>query len=94
VHHMPEFQAPRTKPSGADGPLTTSEISMRYRGIEYTVVQGIGRDIWNWSVWLDADHTATGKAAIKSAAVAEAERAIDLALAPKKLRLVPPKTER
>jgi hypothetical protein len=34
-----------------------------------------------------------GRTAIKSEAVSEAERAIDRALAPKKLRLVPPKTE-
>ena len=32
----------------------------------------------------------TGQAAIKSEAVVEAERAIDRALAPKKVRLVPP----
>jgi hypothetical protein len=32
-----------------------------------------------------------GQAAIKSEATAEAERAIDRALAPKKLRLVPPR---
>jgi len=55
---------------------------MKYRGIEYTVVQGIGRYMWKWSVSL-------GEAAIKFEAVAEAERAIDRALAPKKLRLVP-----
>ncbi len=23
---------------------------MKYRGIEYTVVQGIGRQVWKWSV--------------------------------------------
>jgi hypothetical protein len=33
----------------------------------------------------------TGQAATKADAVAEAERAIDRALAPKKLRLVPPR---
>ena len=36
---------------------------------------------------------ATGQAATKAEAVAEAERAIDRALAPKKLRLVPPPRE-
>jgi hypothetical protein len=35
-----------------------------------------------------------GQAATKSEAVADAERAIDRALAPKKLRLVPPTRER
>jgi hypothetical protein len=34
--------------------------------------------------------TVTGQAATKSQAAAEAERAIDRALAPKKLKLVPP----
>jgi hypothetical protein len=62
---------------------------MEYRGIEYTVVQGIGRQVWKWSVSFEADVSVKGQAAIKSEAVAEAERAIDRALAPKKLRLVP-----
>jgi len=61
---------------------------MKYRGIEYTVVQGIGRHIWEWSVSLSENASLKGQAAIKSEAVAEAERAIDRALAPKKLRLV------
>jgi len=60
---------------------------MKYRGIEYTVVQGIGRQLWKW--WLALEAKAS-QAAAKSEAVAEAERAIDRALAPKKLKLVPP----
>ena len=68
---------------------------MKYRDTEYTVVQGIGRQLWKWSVSFDSNHSATGQAATgqaatKREAVAEAERAIDRALAPKKLRLVPP----
>src|SRR5258705_12803988 len=66
---------------------------MKYRGVEYTVVQGIGRHVWKWSVSLDTGVSVGGRTAIKSEAVAEAERAIDRALAPKKLRLVQPKTE-
>lgn len=66
---------------------------MRYRDIEYTVVRGIGRDIWKWTVSLDPHHTATGTAAIKSAAVAEAERTIDRALTLRRLRLVQSKDE-
>lgn len=66
---------------------------MRYRDIEYTVVRGIGRDIWKWTVSLDPNHTATGTAAIKSAAVAEAERTIDRALTLRRLRLVQSKDE-
>ena len=60
---------------------------MKYRDIDYTVVQGIGRQLWKWSVSFDAN-PARGQAATKSEAVAEAERAIDRALARKKLRLV------
>jgi hypothetical protein len=62
---------------------------MKYRGIEYAVVQGIGRHLWKWSVSFDANPV-RGQAATKSEAVAESERAIDRALAPKKLRLVSP----
>jgi hypothetical protein len=62
---------------------------MKYRGIEYAVVQGIGRHLWKWSVSFDANPV-RGQAATKSEAVAEAERAIDRELAPKKLRLVSP----
>lgn len=63
---------------------------MEYRDIEYTVVQGIGRHLWKWSASV-ADVVITGQAHSKSAAVAEAEKAIDRALAPKKERLVPPR---
>ena len=63
---------------------------MEYRDIEYTVVQGIGRHLWKWSASV-ADEVITGQAHSKSAAVAEAEKAIDRALALKKVRLVPPK---
>ena len=62
---------------------------MKYRGIEYAVVQGNGRQVWKWSASV-AEVVISGQAATKSEAVAEAERAIDRALAPKKLRLVPP----
>ncbi len=61
---------------------------MKYRDIEYTVVQGIGRQLWKWRFALEAK-ALTSQAATKAEAVAEAERAIDRALAPKKLRLVP-----
>ena len=62
---------------------------MKYRGIEYAVVQGIGRQVWKWSASV-TEVVIRGQAATKFEAVAEAERAIDRALAPKKLRLVPP----
>jgi hypothetical protein len=77
-------------PVGAD----INPRNMKYRGIDYSVVQGIGRHVWKWSVSLDTGVSVGGRTATKSEAVAEAERVIDRALAPKKLRIVPPKTER
>jgi hypothetical protein len=65
---------------------------MEYRNIEYAVVQGIERGVWKWSASV-AGVVVTGQAHSKSAAVAEAEKAIDRALALKKVRLVPPKAE-
>jgi hypothetical protein len=62
---------------------------MEYRGVEYTVVQGIERGVWKWSASV-AGVVITGQEAIKSEAVAAAEKAIDRTLALKKLRLVPP----
>ena len=59
---------------------------MQYRGIEYTVVQGIGRGVWKWSASV-AGVVMMGQEAIKSEAVVAAEKAIDRALAQKKLRL-------
>ena len=60
---------------------------MRYRDIEYSLVQGLGRHLWKWSASV-ADAVITGQAH-RTAAVVEAEKAIDRALAPKKTRLVP-----
>ena len=56
---------------------------MRYRDIEYSLVPGLGRHLWEWSASV-ADAVITGQAHSKSAAVVEAEKAIDRALAPKK----------
>jgi hypothetical protein len=61
---------------------------MRYRDIEYTVVQGLGRRLWMWAFELEMK-AATGKAETRAEAVAKVERAIDLALALKKRRQVP-----
>jgi hypothetical protein len=62
---------------------------MRYRDIEYTVVQGIERGVWKWSASV-AGTVINGHAAIRSKAVVAAERAIDRALAAKNVRLIPP----
>jgi len=62
---------------------------LKYRDVDYTIAQGIGKQLWKWAVTISG-LTFRGQAASKSQAITEAERAIDRALAPKKLRLVPP----
>ena len=64
---------------------------MKYRDVDYTIAQGVGMRLWKWAVTISG-LTLRGQAASKSQAIAEAERAIDRALAPKKLRLVPPES--
>ena len=66
-----------------------ARLMMKYRDIEYTVLQGIERGVWKWSASV-AGVVITGQVAIKSKAVAAAEKAIDRALAAKRVRLVPP----
>jgi hypothetical protein len=61
---------------------------MEYRGVEYIVVQGIGGHMWKWSASI-AGVMVRGQAHSKSVAAAAAEKAIDRALAVKKVRLVP-----
>ena len=64
---------------------------MEYRGIEYKIIQGIERGVWKWSVSLgDPKMIKVGQAKNKQDAVAEVERAIDSALARKKLRIALP----
>ena len=62
---------------------------MKYRDVEYTVVQGLGRQIWKWGFAFEGK-ARTGQAATKAEAVAEAEHAIERALARNKLKLVRP----
>ena len=66
-----------------------SSFNMQYRGIEYAVVEGIGGHMWKWSAWAGGS-IVTGQAHSKQAAMVAAEKAIDRALAIKKVRLVPP----
>ena len=61
---------------------------MEYRGIEYTVVQGIERGVWKWSASVSGV-VISGQQPVKIEAVAAAEKAIDRALAAKKVRLAP-----
>jgi len=62
---------------------------MEYRGIEYSVVHGIVRDTWKWTVTSPTINK-TGQARSKSEAASEAEHMIDVMLAPKKRRLTLP----
>jgi hypothetical protein len=63
---------------------------MQHRGIEYTIVQGIERGIWRWTVWLGNNISKSGQAIGKEKAVDQATHAINRALAVKKVQLVPP----
>jgi len=52
---------------------------MEYRGIEFSVVQGLGRKLWRWYMVLNGVWQ-SGEAETQFAAVAEARKAIDQAL--------------
>jgi hypothetical protein len=66
---------------------TRRGLALKYKDVEYAVIQGIDRQLWKWSVSV-GDIIVRGQAATKLEAVAGVERAIDRALAPKKLRLI------
>ena len=68
-------------------------LELKYRDVEYTVVQGIERQLWKWGFALEGK-AVIGQAATKTEAVREAERAIGRALARRKLKLVRPEHER
>lgn len=63
---------------------------MKYRDIEYTIAQGIGRHMWTWSTTTVAGVMVMGRAHTKAGAIAADEKAIDKAFCRKKVRLVPP----
>jgi hypothetical protein len=65
---------------------------MKYKDVEYTVVQGIERNVWKWTVSLD-DIELRGQTETRVEAVEKAERAIDRALAPQKLKLNRPQPD-
>jgi hypothetical protein len=62
---------------------------MEYQGKRYSVVQGIDGS-WKWLVDDLPGRTKSGTGPSRAAGIKAAERAIGLALAPKKVRLVPP----
>ena len=47
-------------------------MALKHRGLEYSVVQGLGRQLWKWGFVLEGT-AVTGQAATKAEAVAEAE---------------------
>ena len=63
---------------------------MEYRGVEYSVVQGVERGKWVWSLALDTNIKKSGQVGSKPAAVIVAERAIDRALDPIRLKIAKP----
>jgi hypothetical protein len=54
-------------------------MMMRYRDIEYALVEDVERSVWKWSASV-AGVVISGEQPTKSAAVAAAEKAIDRAL--------------
>ena len=60
---------------------------MKHREIEYTVVQCIERRLFKWEFRFETKPV-TGRAETRAEAVVKAQEAIDLALRPKKPRLV------
>jgi hypothetical protein len=63
---------------------------MKHREIEFSVAHiGFGRQLWRWSASLSGI-SIHGQAVAKREAIEEAERAIDRALAPNKVRLIRP----
>jgi hypothetical protein len=68
-------------------------LELKYRDVEYTVVQGIERQLWKWSFSFEGIFL-RGQAATKAEAVAEAERTIDKALVRKTPTIVRPERDR
>jgi hypothetical protein len=65
---------------------------MEYRGIEYTVVQDEHGN-WQWLVSLgNPEKIKSGQATTKGVAILKVWAVIDRAVAPEKLRLVPPQS--
>jgi hypothetical protein len=52
---------------------------MLYRGIEYSVVQGIERRLWKWAVTV-AGTTISGQGSTRDEAVGDAKKAIERAI--------------
>ncbi len=64
---------------------------MKHRGIEYTIVQGLDRQLWKWTVTI-GDMALRGQSATRSEAIADGERAIDSSLSAEKIETCPPRS--
>jgi hypothetical protein len=53
---------------------------MRYRDIEYQVVETVSPTAWKWTVLLDGAPTRTGSGTTRTHAIGLAQRAIDKVL--------------
>jgi hypothetical protein len=53
---------------------------MKYKGVEYSIVQTRNPSGWKWVIFLDATRTRTGIASTRAHAVLDAERAIEKTL--------------
>src|ERR1700687_2913578 len=89
----PHDIAPIAGANSMDNPNSAGITNgMEYRGVEYSIVQGVERGKWIWSLSFDTNTKNSEQASNKPAAAIEAERAIDRVLDPKKRRLVPPRS--
>ena len=64
-------------------------VGMEHRGIEYTVVQGVERGTWCWTVSLGNNISKSGKTVGRSEAMARATQSINKALAVRKVQIIP-----
>jgi hypothetical protein len=60
-----------------------------YKGIEFNIIQGIEPGVWKWSVSTSGSEAKNGQSKTKPNAVIAAWQAIDKALAPKKVHVIP-----
>ena len=59
--------------------MTHKGVAMRYRGIEYSVVQGIERHHWKWAATVSGTKI-SGYGSTRDEAIGNAEKAIERAL--------------
>jgi hypothetical protein len=107
VRALPDTVAQRAAPKVVPSPFEASFLNypsprpfnlwvrgkMEYRGVHYTVVQGIEPDLWIWRVSFDETTVKSGEAKTRASAITSAVWAIDRALARKKVKPKPPDTK-